>query len=99
MADFNGTWSVTIDTPMGKQEGTLVLNQDGTTLDGNMAAQGDTAEIKNGKVEGETATWDVDVTKPMPLTLSFNAQKAGDNLTGKVALGAFGQAEFTGEPA
>lgn len=99
MSDFNGTWAVTINTPMGKQEGTLILNQEGDSLSGSMAAQGDTAEIKNGKVEGETATWNVDVTKPMPLTLGFNASKTGDNLTGKVALGAFGQADFEGVPA
>ena len=99
MAEFNGTWNVVINTPMGKQEGVLVLAQDGEALSGSMSAQGDTAEIKNGKVAGDTATWDVDVTKPMPLTLSFNGQLTGDNLNGKVALGMFGQAEFSGTPA
>ena len=99
MADFNGTWNVIINTPMGKQEGTLVLNQDGSELTGTMSAQGDTAQVKNGKVEGDTAKWDVDVSKPMPLTLSFTGSKAGDNLNGKVALGAFGNADFEGTPA
>lgn len=99
MSDFNGTWNVTINTPMGKQEGTLTLAQDGDSLGGTMAAQGDTAEIKNGKVDGDKASWAVDVTKPMPLTLTFNAEKVGDNLNGTVALGAFGNAEFSGVPA
>jgi hypothetical protein len=91
---FSGTYNVTINTPMGKQEGVLTLNEDGSNLTGTMAAQGDTAEIKNGKVEGDRAMWDVDVSKPMPLTLSFDGTKTGDNLSGNVKLGAFGSSTF-----
>ncbi|MEM1380114.1 MAG: hypothetical protein AAGH41_05750 [Pseudomonadota bacterium] len=96
---FSGTYNVTINTPMGKQEGVLTLAEDGGALSGSMAAQGDTADIKNGAVNGDTATWDVDVTKPMPLTLSFEGKKDGDNLNGSVKLGAFGQSTFEATPA
>lgn len=91
---FDGTYNVTINTPMGSQQGTLVLNQSGGDLNGTMEAQGDTAEIMNGKVDGDTATWDVNITKPMPMTLSFEAKTAGEGLGGSVKLGAFGQSTF-----
>ena len=91
---FSGTYNVTINTPMGKQEGVLTLAEDGGALTGSMSAQGDTAEIKNGAVNGDTATWDVDVSKPMPLTLGFEGKLDGGNLTGSVKLGAFGQSTF-----
>lgn len=91
---FDGTFNVSINTPMGKQEGTLHLNQAGEELSGSMTAQGDNAEIKNGKVDGDVASWDVDISKPMPMTLSFEAREAAEGLAGSVKLGAFGQSTF-----
>lgn len=96
---FSGTYNVTINTPMGKQEGVLTLAEEGGALNGNMSAQGETVDIKNGSVNGDSATWDVDVSKPMPMTLGFEAKKDGDNVNGSVKLGAFGNAPFEGTPA
>ncbi len=96
---FEGKYNVEINTPMGKQTGMLVMAQEGDTLTGTMEAQGDIAPIANGTVSGDTATWNVDVTKPMPLTLGFTATKDGDNISGKCSLGAFGEADFTGTAA
>jgi hypothetical protein len=91
---FDGKYNVTIETPMGQQQGVLTLNQSGDELTGEMTAQGDAAPIKNGKVNGDTAMWDVDIQKPMPMTLSFEGSKAGEDLSGSVKLGAFGQSTF-----
>ncbi|RFB03954.1 hypothetical protein [Parvularcula marina] len=97
---FDGKYNVTIQTPMGAQQGTLELKQSGDDLTGSMiAGSGESAEIKNGKVNGDSASWDVDISSPMPMTLSFEATKAGDNLGGSVTLGAFGQSTFEGVPA
>ncbi|MEM1410650.1 MAG: hypothetical protein AAGG79_07915 [Pseudomonadota bacterium] len=96
---FAGTYNLTINTPMGKQEGVLTLVEEGGSLTGTMSSQGDSADIKNGAVNGDTATWEVDVTKPMPLTLSFEGKKEGDNLNGSAKLGAFGSASFECTPA
>lgn len=96
---FDGKYNVTINTPMGQQEGVLTLATDGGAVTGSMEAQGDTAEIKNGAVNGDTATWDVDISKPMPMTLSFEAKEAGDGLSGSVKLGAFGNADFSATAA
>lgn len=91
---FSGTYTVTINTPMGKQEGKLTLAEDGGALTGSMEQGGDSVALKNGSVNGDAATWDVDVTKPMPLTLSFDGKKDGDKITGSVKLGAFGSSTF-----
>ena len=96
---FSGTYNLTINTPMGKQESVLVLSDEGGALTGTMEAQGEKGEIKNASIDGDTATWDVDVPKPMPMTLSFTAKKAGDGLEGSVKLGAFGNAAFEGAAA
>ncbi|WOI54596.1 hypothetical protein [Parvularcula sp. LCG005] len=96
---FEGKYSVTIDTPMGRQEGTLDLAQAGDELTGTMAAMGDSSSIKNGKADGDTASWEVDITKPMPMTLTFNGTKSGDAINGTVTLGAFGQSTFSATAA
>ncbi len=96
---FDGKYNLTIQTPMGAQESVLTLTQSGSELTGTMERSGDSRPIKNGKVDGEKATWEVDVTNPMPLTLAFEGEKNGDALTGSVKLGAFGKSSFEGAPA
>ena len=96
---FNGSWNTVMKTPMGDRSGKLTLSQDGSTLSGTMASDEGNSDISNAAVSGDTATWDVSVTTPMPITLSFTAQLDGDNISGQVKLGAFGNATFSGTPA
>lgn len=99
MSDFTGTYTISINTPMGKQEGTLILAQDGSNLTGSMSAQGESTDIENGAVEGDSASWDVKVSKPMPMTLGFTASKSDTGVSGKVKLGAFGESDWDGTAA
>ncbi len=96
---FTGTWNIVMKTPMGDREGTLTLAEDGGNLTGEMASDGQSTAIANGKVEGGKATWDVDVTVPMPLTLSFDVTEDGGDLAGTVKLGMFGNAPMSGTPS
>lgn len=91
---FDGTYNVSINTPMGKQEGKLTLATDGTELSGTMEQGGDSSPLKNGRIEGDKAMWDVDVSKPMPLTLSFEGTESDAGMSGNVKLGAFGNSTF-----
>jgi len=91
-----GTWNTTMNTPMGAQQATLTLNEDGT---GKMSgAQGD-MDVVDGTVDGNTAQWKAKLTAPMPMTLEFDATADGDSISGNVKLGAFGDATFEGTRA
>jgi hypothetical protein len=92
----DGTWNTTINTPMGAQNGTLVLSTDGGDLTGKMAGPQGEMDIKDGNIDGETLSWKADITSPMPMTLEFTATVDGDDISGNVKLGAFGDAAFTG---
>ena len=96
---YNGTWNIVMKTPMGDREAVLTLAQDGDALSGSMTSEGQATDISNGKVEDGNAKWDVDVTSPMPLTLSFDMAEDGADLTGSVILGMFGNAQATGTAA
>jgi len=95
----DGTWNLTIKTPMGDQNATITLKQEGDALSGDMSGAQGGGPIENGRVEGDAIKWDAKITSPMPMTLSFDGKLEGADLNGTVQLGAFGASTFTGAPA
>ena len=96
---LDGTWNVTVNSPMGAQPSTLTVKAEGGAVTGTQSAQGNTQPIANGKIDGDTVTWSSSITTPMPMTLEFTAKLAGDTLNGSVKAGAFGSFPFTGNRA
>ena len=92
----DGNWSLVVSTPMGERQGTLSVKTDGNTLKGSQMAEGSSAEIFDGTVDGNAISWKVSITDPMPMTLEFNGTVDGDKLSGSVTLGAFGSSSFSG---
>ena len=96
---IDGKWNVTMNTPMGAQQGVLDLTTEGDTLTGTMTGQQGTMELQNGKVDGDTVTWTADLTQPMPVKLEFTGKVEGDQIAGDVVLGPFGKSTFEGTRA
>ena len=90
----DGTWNLTMDTPMGERASTLVVKASGNKLEGTQSAEGQTAQIFEGSVNGNSVGWKVSITQPMPLTLDFSGTVDGDAMTGSVQLGMFGSSPF-----
>ena len=86
-------------TPMGDREVTVDLTEDGDTLTGTATGDGNTDDIADGKIEGGHAKFNLSITVPMPLTLEFDLEADGSNMTGNVKLGMFGNAPVTGTKA
>ena len=96
----DGTWNLTVNTPMGEQKSTLVIASSGTTLTGTQSAgHGEGRAIEDGEVNGNEISWKASITKPMAMTLHFNGTVEGDTLNGSVKLGMFGSAKFSGARA
>jgi len=95
----DGTWKTTMNTPMGAQNGTLTLATDGGTLTGKLSGPQGEIDISDGTVDGNQLAWKADITSPMPMTLEFSATVDGDDISGDVKLGAFGNATFSGTRA
>lgn len=95
----DGTWNITLQTPLGSREARLTLSSSGGTLTGTLAADIGSTEIAAGTVEGDQASWTADVTDPMALTLEFSARVEGDMMSGSVRLGMFGTAPLSGTRA
>jgi len=91
-----GTYECVTKTPMGDQKSEVTINVDGDTFTGsNVGAMG-SMELENGKVDGNTLTWTMKMTVPMPMTLEGTATVDGDTLTGSVKAGAFGSFPMNG---
>jgi hypothetical protein len=95
----DGTWTLTLETPMGERRSTLTLVTAGGALTGTQEAEGDTTAIAEGSVNGNQVSWKVSVTNPMPLTLTFNGSVDGDAITGTADTGMFGSFPFEGKRA
>ena len=95
----DGTWNVTLNTPMGAQAGTLELATDGNTLTGTMSGPQGSMELENGTADGDSLSWAVNMTQPMPITIEATATVDGDEISGEAKLGAFGTATFSGSRA
>ena len=53
-------------------------------------------DVIDGKVDGNTLTWKMDMKVPMPMTLNCTATVDGDTLTGTIDTGAFGKMAMNG---
>ena len=95
----DGTWNISIETPIGTRQATLNIAASGGTLTGTQSADGNTGEITDGKVDGSKVSWKVAITNPMPMTLEFSGAVDGDKISGSANAGAFGALPFSGTRA
>ena len=99
MANVDGNWNTVTKSPMGDQQATLSVQSNGDTFTGTFSGGLGTTDIKDGKVSGDTLTFTLDITVPMPMSLTVEVTAEGDNLNGTVTAGAFGSFPITGTRA
>jgi hypothetical protein len=93
----DGTWKLTMQTPIGERKSTLALQSSGAALTGKLTAdEGAATDIYEGKISGDDASWKADIKNPMPLTLAFTGKIDGDKISGTVSAGAIGSWPFSG---
>jgi hypothetical protein len=95
----DGTWKITLQTVMGAQSSTIELHSDGSALTGTQSGNGESGPIYDGSADGDTATWKVDITRPMALTVEFTATVDGDSISGEARAGVFPRSTFSGTRA
>jgi hypothetical protein len=96
----DGTWTITMNTPMGSRDVTLTLDTSGGALAGQVQGPQGAQAISNAAADGDSATWDVEMSGPMgALTLSYAGKVDGDAIAGTVQFGAFGSGDFSGTRA
>ena len=91
-----GQYDCVTKSPMGDQKSVLTVNVDGDSWTGSNAGQMGALDITDGKVDGNTLTWTMDMKVPMPMKLEGTATVDGDTITGQIKAGAFGTMVMSG---
>jgi hypothetical protein len=90
MANIDGVWDCTMKTPVGDQKTVLTIKSDGATFTGTNVGSSGTAEIRDGKIDGDALLWTMEVKSPFPMKLEGKLTVAGDTLSGAIKAGNFG---------
>ncbi|MHC4832004.1 MAG: hypothetical protein ACYTFT_16895 [Planctomycetota bacterium] len=96
----DGTWNITLKTPIGDRAVTVTLNSDGNDLSGTLhGPQGEQA-FEGGTASGDEATWNAMFNGAMgEMKLGFVGSVDGDAIDGTVQFGVFGSGTFSGTRA
>ena len=94
----DGTYEITVHTPIGDQKNKLTLKTDGNSLSGSSEdAMSGSTTFSDGTVNGNEAKWTMTPQSPMgPMKLDFTATIDGDSISGQ-AVSMFGPAPFNGK--
>ena len=91
-ADVTGKWVGAVDTPNGPIELTYDFKASGETLTGTVTSAMGTVELTNGKIAGDTLTYDVQVESGK-ITHSAKLNAEGTEIA-VTATGDWGTAEY-----
>lgn len=78
----DGTWDVSVQTPIGKQKVKLILKSDGNVLSGALDGAEGRNEITEGTIDGNSIFFRASIKRPVKVKISYKAQIEGDKLTG-----------------
>jgi cytochrome P450 len=90
-------WKVILHSPVGPQEMTVYVVRNGNAFTGRIDSPMGSEDIKDGKIDGNTLSWVMSVTKPMPIKVSFEAEVQGQTMSGTAKLGFFGKSKLEGQ--
>ncbi len=91
-----GTWTLTIATPIGKQHATLELVRRDDVLHGVARGSGEDVPLVDVVLDGDRLTWAQSITRPMRLNLTFDVTVNGDEMTGHSKAGRLPRSTVTG---
>lgn len=89
-----GSWAVSVSVGGMEADGTLTLTQEGETVTGEFAIEGQTTAFEGTYAEG---TLELAGSSPDLGSITLKATVEGDDMTGAIELGPMGSAELTGK--
>ncbi|GAA5207298.1 hypothetical protein [Streptomyces thinghirensis] len=92
-----GTWNLSISTPIGKIRAAVELREQDGVLTGVAHGAGEEVPLGDLTFDGDRLTWKQAITKPMRLNLAFDVTVDGDTLQGTSKAGRLRSSKVTGE--
>lgn len=97
-AKVEGTWEISMNTPMGPQTATITLVDEGGTFTGTMTSpMGEESDLQNVNIDGNRVGFKADLNSPMEkMTLGVSGVVKGDTISGDFET-PMGPNPFSGE--
>ncbi len=92
-----GSWSLTIRTPVGRQDVVVDIAEDGAgALSGTARSFAEAVPLQDVVLDGDRLTWSQAITRPMRLRLVFEVSVDGDAMSGFSRAGRLPRSTVTG---
>lgn len=93
-----GTWELSIQTPLGRRHTVLTLTRHDGRLTGTMrdVSHGEQVDLTDLVQHGAGLGWAQSITRPMRLNLVFEVVVDGDAMTGQAKAGRLPASRVTG---
>ncbi|WP_314173717.1 hypothetical protein [Streptomyces winkii] len=92
-----GTWDLSMATPIGKINAVIALRREDGVLTGSAYGAGEEVALHDVVLDGNRLTWKQAITKPLRLNLAFDVTVEGDTLQGTSTAGRLPASKVTGE--
>ncbi|MGW2783589.1 hypothetical protein ACWC3X_20410 [Streptomyces populi] len=92
-----GTWNLSVSTPIGRIEAVIELRERDGLLAGVAHGTGEEVPLGEIALDGDRLTWKQAVTKPVRLNLAFDVTVDGDTLQGTSKAGRLPSSKVVGE--
>ena len=89
-------WDITVDTPVGQQRGSLELRVTEAACTGRLYSEAGELALHNGTAQDNELSWELQLSRPIPMTIKCQARIHGDTIQGTAMVAAFGDITFTG---
>ncbi len=96
-AGIAGTWTLSVESPRGTRDSTLVLEQKGEQLSGTMKSQRGDVPV-TGTLKGNAVAFGYKMSmQGNEMDIQYTGTVEGDAMSGTVSFGGMGEGKFTGK--
>ncbi|MGW5093760.1 hypothetical protein ACWEQ1_26645 [Streptomyces nodosus] len=92
-----GTWDLTVSTPIGGIEAVAEFHREDGVLVGTAHGAGEDVPLSDVVLDDDRLTWRQAITRPLRLNLAFAVTIDGDALAGTSRAGRLPASKVTGE--
>jgi hypothetical protein len=95
--NVSGTWTLTVESPMGANESTATFEQSAGTLSGKIASERGEAPL-SGTINNSTVAFSININvQGQALKIDYTGEVTGDAMSGTVKFGDFGEGKWSGK--
>jgi hypothetical protein len=96
-AGVAGTWTLSVESPRGTRDSTLILAQEGEAITGTMKSQRGDVPV-SGTLKGKAIAFGYKMSmQGNEMDIQYTGTVEGDAMSGTVSFGAMGEGKFTGK--